>query len=67
MNPTDFVKVETSPRVMEPVPRAGRIDVLDTLRGFAVLGILVMNIQSFSMVDSAYFNPTVWNSVVSCK
>jgi uncharacterized protein len=35
-----------------------RITSLDVLRGFAVLGILVMNIQSFAMVDPTYFNPT---------
>jgi uncharacterized protein len=43
----------------EPAALSERRRSLDVLRGFAVLGILVMNIQSFSMVDSAYFNPTV--------
>jgi uncharacterized protein len=42
-----------------PVERAERMEVLDILRGFAVLGILVMNIQAFAMVDAAYLNPTV--------
>jgi uncharacterized protein len=41
-----------------PTPEPERILSLDVLRGFAVLGILVMNIQSFSMVGSAYMNPT---------
>lgn len=41
-----------------PVTQAERIDSLDVLRGFALLGILVMNIMSFSMPFSAYFNPT---------
>ena len=36
-----------------------RIDSLDVLRGFAILGILVMNIQMFSMVNVAYMNPTL--------
>jgi len=40
-----------------------RIDSLDVLRGFALLGILVMNVQSFSMPIAAYFNPTVWGSL----
>lgn len=40
-----------------PTAPAERIRSLDTLRGFAVLGILVMNIQSFSMISAAYFNP----------
>jgi uncharacterized protein len=38
--------------------QAERIGALDTLRGFALLGILVMNIMSFSMIFSAYMNPT---------
>ncbi|MCP4192641.1 MAG: DUF418 domain-containing protein [Planctomycetaceae bacterium] len=42
---------------------ATRIDSLDVLRGFAVLGILVMNIQSFAMVGSAYGNPSSWGDM----
>lgn len=34
-----------------------RITSLDTVRGFALLGILLMNIQSFAMPSSAYINP----------
>jgi len=55
----------TSPKTAAPSPAAGpyagptrgreRIDSLDVLRGFALMGILVMNIQSFSMPSSAYF------------
>lgn len=41
-----------------PTPESERILSLDVLRGFAVLGILVMNVQSFSMISSAYMNPT---------
>jgi uncharacterized protein len=44
---------------LQPVTGTERIASLDVLRGFAVLGILVMNIQSFAMVDPTYFNPTV--------
>ena len=33
---------------------------IDILRGFAVLGILLMNIISFAMPDSAYFNPRAY-------
>lgn len=40
-------------------PRIGHLDIL---RGFALLGILLMNIQSFSMPGSAYFNPTSWGN-----
>ena len=42
-----------------PVRGTERIGSLDVLRGFAVLGILVMNVQSFSMIGAAYFNPNV--------
>ena len=42
---------------------AARILSLDVLRGVAVLGILVMNIQSFSMIEWAYFNPTAYGDL----
>tara|TARA_R110002049_G_scaffold4601_6_gene32934 strand:+ start:156380 stop:157711 length:1332 start_codon:yes stop_codon:yes gene_type:complete len=41
-----------------PIRSIDRIETLDVIRGFAVLGILVMNIQSFSMVGATYLNPT---------
>ena len=37
-----------------------RKDSIDVLRGFALLGILLMNIVSFGMPDSAYFNPRAY-------
>ncbi len=37
-----------------------RILSIDILRGVAVLGILIMNIQSFSMHSVAYINPTAY-------
>jgi len=43
-----------------PTTQSERILSLDVLRGFAVLGILVMNIQHFSMIGAAYFNPTAY-------
>ena len=43
---------------LAPVIEGQRIDSLDVLRGFALLGILAMNIQAFSMISAAYFNPT---------
>ena len=46
-----------------PTAPSERILSLDVLRGFAVLGILVMNIQSFAMIGPAYFNPTAWGDL----
>ena len=37
-----------------------RITAIDTLRGFALLGILTMNIASFSMPEAAYLNPMAY-------
>lgn len=46
-----------------PVTADERIVSLDVLRGVAILGILLMNIQSFSMVGAAYFNPTAYGDL----
>lgn len=36
---------------------SGRLIVLDVLRGIAIFGILLMNIQSFGLISSEYINP----------
>ena len=46
-----------------PTKPSERIIALDALRGFAILGILVMNIQAFSMVFAAYQNPTAYGDL----
>jgi uncharacterized protein len=46
-----------------PVAPAERITAIDALRGFAILGILIMNIQSFSMISAAYINPTAFGDL----
>ena len=46
-----------------PVQAGNRIVSLDVLRGFAILGILVMNVQSFSMIGAAYLNPTAFGDL----
>ena len=52
---------------LQPVPAADRIASLDVLRGFAVLGILMVNIQSFAMIDAAYFNPSAFGSLAGAN
>ena len=42
--------------VAAPTARSERITNLDTVRGFATLGILVMNAVSFGLPSGAYFN-----------
>ena len=43
--------------------KSERIVSIDVLRGFAVLGILIMNIQSFSMIGAAYLNPYAYGDL----
>ena len=47
----------------EPVTEKDRIVSMDVLRGFALLGILPMNIQYFSMISAAYMNPTMYGDL----
>lgn len=63
---SDFTPSAAAARVPEfapfkpaPIDRAERITALDSLRGFALLGILLMNIIAFSMYIAAYDNPSV--------
>ena len=44
---------------IEPVRQAERIASVDALRGFSLLGILLLNIASFGLPFAAYMNPTV--------
>ena len=41
-----------------PVSEAQRIESLDVLRGFALLGILLLNIVGFGLISSAYSVPS---------
>lgn len=47
---------------LEPTRKEERLVSLDLLRGFAVLGILVMNIQSYGLIVAAYINPTAYGN-----
>lgn len=46
-----------------PVSQSERILLIDSLRGFAILGILLMNIPFFAMPPWMAFDPTVNNEV----
>jgi uncharacterized protein len=50
--------MQTSAPALAPTPATERIVALDTLRGFAVLGILLMNILAFGLPEPAYMVPT---------
>ena len=49
--------------VAGPVTAGERIASMDVMRGVALLGILAMNIQDFSMIGSAYMNPTTYGDL----
>ncbi len=44
-----------------------RIVAIDLLRGFALLGILIMNVQAFAMPEAAYFNPTAYGDLTGAN
>ena len=48
---------------LSPTKINDRIKSLDIIRGIAILGILIMNIQSFSMPGSAYSNPLAFGDL----
>ncbi|MCP1676535.1 uncharacterized protein J2T57_003696 [Natronocella acetinitrilica] len=47
----------TTAAVDTPRAASSRLPVLDVLRGMAILGILLMNIQSFGRLSPEYLNP----------
>lgn len=44
---------------LSPVSAAERIETIDVLRGFALCGILVVNIRFFVLPSCAFFDPRI--------
>ena len=52
---------EATTNLTAPVNQQDRIVILDSLRGFAILGILLMNIPSFALPQPVNYDPSVLN------
>lgn len=60
---SDRINGRQATAIPQPVTEKERIVSIDVLRGFALLGILPMNIQSFSMIGAAYSNPMAYGDL----
>ncbi len=58
---------EAANPVTAPTRPSERIVAIDILRGFALLGILIMNIQEFAMPVAAYSNPTAYGDLTGAN
>lgn len=58
---------ETASQAPAPVARTDRIVAIDVLRGFAVLGILIVNVRGFATVSAAYLNPAVGDGLAGAS
>jgi len=54
-------------RESAPTPPSERIVSLDVLRGFALLGILIINVQLFSMPELALLNPHAYGDLTGAN
>ena len=49
---------------MQVTKEINRIESLDVLRGFALLGILLLNILGFGLVSAAFLDPGIYLSPI---
>ena len=54
---------ERRTRAAAPTAAGERLRSLDALRGVSILGILLVNVQSFAMIEAAYLNPTAYGDL----
>jgi uncharacterized protein len=68
-----MTSLQSAPEIAAPVQQSERISILDSLRGFAILGILLMNIPGFaiplqghdpSLLNETGLNYYLWYIVV---
>lgn len=55
--------MSTASVILSPTKKQDRVLSIDVLRGFAVLGMLLMTVQHFSMPNIAVNNPTVFENL----
>jgi len=55
--------LSTASLILSPTKKQDRVLSIDVLRGFAVLGMLLMTVQHFSMPNIAVSNPTVFENL----
>ena len=51
--------IQNTGTIASPVTQSERLVILDSLRGFAILGILLMNITGFGLAEILTYDPTV--------
>lgn len=54
---------QTGLQQVSPINTSERIAAMDILRGFAIIGILLVNIQIFSMIFVSLYNPTAFGDL----